>query len=123
MRKLSFPALILILSGLAATAFGQSAWTNYAKSAFHGAESTTAAQPLNSIHWQTPVDLHPQDALGDPAARSNGGDELLIHYGSPLITVANTVILPLKTGSRGSFTVNAHDAASGDLVWSLPSDY
>jgi hypothetical protein len=123
MRKVGHPALALILFGLASTAFGQSAWTNYAKSAFHGAESTTAAQPLNSIHWQTPVDLYPQAAPGDPAARSNGGNELLIHYGSPLITVANTVILPLKTGPSGSFTVNAHDAASGNLVWSLPSDY
>ena len=123
MRKLSFPALILILSGLAATAFGQSAWTNYAKTAFHGAESTTAAQPYNSIHWQTPVDLHPQGDAQDPQAHSNGGDELLIHYGSPLITAANTLIVPLKTGINGSFSVNAHEVGTGTLLWSAPSDY
>jgi len=123
MRKLGYPTFAIISLALAPTAFGQSAWTNYAKSALHGAESTTAAQPLSGIHWQTPVDLYPQDAAGDPAARSNGGNEILIHYGSPLITVANTVIVPLKTGAHGSFSVTAHNAGSGDLVWSLPSDY
>jgi hypothetical protein len=52
---------------------------------------------------------------------SNG--ELTIHYGSPLITAGNTVILPLKTGADGDFRVEAHSALDGRLQWSIPSDY
>jgi hypothetical protein len=94
-------------------AFGQTAWTNFAKNAHHIAASTTASQALNSIHWQTPVDLHPQYT----------GDELYIHYGSPLITVANTVIVPVKTGTIGGFRVEAHSAGNGTMVWSAQTDY
>ena len=116
-------ALAVVVFSFAATASGQTPWTNFAKNAHHTAASTTASQALNGIHWQTPVDLHPPAASRQPADISNGVGELLIHYGSPLITAANTVIVPVKTGASGGFRVEAHNAGNGDVVWSMPTDY
>ncbi|MGC9945247.1 MAG: hypothetical protein ABSF64_02525 [Bryobacteraceae bacterium] len=104
--------LVLGLVSLPA-AFGQTPWTNFAKEAQHNAASTIASQSLNGIHWQTPVDLDPQYS----------GSELLIHYGTPLITAANTVIVPVKTEADGGFRVDARSAADGTLEWSAPTDY
>lgn len=106
-------AVPALLPFLLSTAFGQTGWTTFAKNAHHLAASSTGSQNLNSIHWQTPVDLHPQYS----------GDELLIHYGSPLITSANTVIVPVKTGATGGFRVEAHNATNGTLLWSAQTDY
>ncbi|HUJ21526.1 MAG TPA: hypothetical protein VLX58_08405 [Bryobacteraceae bacterium] len=88
-------------------------WSSFAENAQHVALSGNGTQNLNQIHWQTPVDLHPQLS----------GDELLIHYGSPLITAANTVIVPVKTGTAGGFRVDAHSGTDGSLLWSLPTNY
>jgi len=65
------------------------------------------------IRWQTPVDLQPQDS----------GGELLIHYGSPVVTAANTVIVPVKVTRGGVYRVEAHSGADGTLQWKLLSDY
>jgi len=89
------------------------AWSNFAHDAQHTGQSAVASQPLKRIRWQTPVDLNPQYS----------GGELLIHYGSPLVTAANTVIVPVKTGATGGFRVEAHNGADGSLVWSMPSAY
>jgi hypothetical protein len=62
------------------------------------------SQPLNTIHWHVKVDLHP------PAG------EILVHYGSPLVTAANTVIVPVKTAAN-SFHVEAHNGATGKRLW------
>ncbi|MGA3042827.1 MAG: hypothetical protein ABSF54_18780 [Bryobacteraceae bacterium] len=113
----------LLTLGFVPTAFGQTPWTNFAKNAHHNASSTTAAQALNSIHWQTPVDLDPQYSGRRAAAHPDGAGELLIHYGTPLITAANTVIVPVKTQANGGFRVEAHTASNGTLVWKTPTDY
>jgi uncharacterized protein (TIGR03437 family) len=88
-------------------------WQNFARDAQHTALSLNQSQPLNKIHWQTPVDLDPQFVSG----------ELLIHYGSPLVTPANTVIVPVKTGATEGFRVEAHRGTDGTLIWSQTSDY
>jgi hypothetical protein len=88
-------------------------WAGYAKDAQHTAISSAPSQPLAAIHWQTPVDLQPQYS----------GDELLIHYGSPIITLDNTVIVPVKTGAFDGFELQAHDGANGNLKWTLTTDY
>ena len=88
-------------------------WSGFAGDAQHTARAPAAAQDLRQIHWQTPVDLLPQYS----------GSDLLIHYGSPLVTAANTVIVPVKTGETGGFRVEARNGADGSLEWSLPSDY
>jgi hypothetical protein len=89
------------------------AWMGLARDSMHTAQSLVASQPLNRISWQTPVDLMPQLS----------GEDLLIHYGSPVITTANTVLVPVKTGANGGFSVKAFAGADGTPVWSAASDY
>lgn len=87
-----------------------SGWPSYAHDEHHGAVSSVAAQPMNVVHWSTPVDLHPP----------NG--EIFRHYGSPLITPANTTIVPVKVG-HNSFRVEARNGSDGSLLWSQFTDY
>uniref|UniRef100_Q01WU5 Pyrrolo-quinoline quinone n=1 Tax=Solibacter usitatus (strain Ellin6076) TaxID=234267 RepID=Q01WU5_SOLUE len=88
-------------------------WASFANGPQHNALSPAKSQSLTQIRWHTPVDLQPQYE----------GSELLIHYGSPLVTALNTVIVPVKTGVDGNFRVEARTAADGALKWSLASDY
>jgi len=90
---------------VAANAAAQ-AWLTHSHDEQHTALSTVQSQPLNSIHWHTPVDLHPPQG------------EIFIHYGSPLVTAANTVIVPVKTNTN-SFRVEAHNGATGKRLWML----
>ena len=94
-----------------AAAFAQ--WNGFAQNPQHSAESPVSSQALNRVVWSTPVDLAPQF--------SNG--ELGIHYGSPLVTTANTVIVPVKTTTTGNFRVEARRGIDGSLIWTLPTDY
>jgi hypothetical protein len=88
-------------------------WSGYAHEPQHGAIASVASQPLNRILWHTPVDLNPQYS----------GSELLIHYGSPLITRSNTVIVPVKTGVAGGFEVEALAGNTGATNWVRSTDY
>jgi hypothetical protein len=98
----------LLLAGLPV-----SFWSGYGHDPQHTALSPVGSQPLNQIRWSTPVDLNPQSTAGD----------LYIHYGSPAITAAHTVLLPVKTGAAGGFEVQAHNGATGSFLYTLPSDY
>jgi len=91
-------------------------WNGYGHDAQHTASSATAAQPLNAIHWSTPVDLNPPGGTG-------GAGDLLIHYGSPMITAANTVLVPVKTGELDGFQIQAFSGASGASLYTLATDY
>ena len=112
--------LLLLASTFAGSgAFGQSAvgalhqsgeWTTHAHDAQHTGVSPVASQKLAKIHWQVPVDLAPPEG------------EILIHYGSPLVTAKNTVIVPVKTGAT-SFRVQAHDGTTGNKLWTLNTAY
>src|SRR6202142_152786 len=91
----------------AATAGAQTdAWLTHSHDEQHTALSTVESQPLSSIHWHTPVVLFPPQG------------EIFIHYGSPLVTAANTVIFPVKTGNN-SFRVDAVSGATGKKIWQL----
>ncbi len=87
-------------------------WFTHARDAQHSGVSSVASQSMQRIRWQTPVDLHPDLSSG----------QLLIHYGSPLITWANIVIVPVKT-DVDNFRVEARAARDGSLKWRLSSDY
>jgi WD40 repeat protein len=65
---------------------------------------------MGAIHWKMPVDLHPPQG------------EILIHYGSPLVTAANTVIVPVKTGTN-SFRVEARDGVTGKRLYTQATSY
>jgi hypothetical protein len=87
-------------------------WLGYAHDPQHTAISPVPSQSLDVIRWQTPVDLAP------PQSGTIG-----IHYGSPLVTPMNTVIVPVKTGATSGFRVEAHSGIDGSLKWVLPTDY
>jgi hypothetical protein len=82
--------------------------TTFAGNVQHTAIYQFAAQDLNSIHWSTSVDLNNSGALA--------------HYGAPLVTAANTVIVPVKTAGNG-FQVNAFDGGSGAAKYTVTTDY
>ena len=83
------------------------AWWGFGRDAQHAALGSVATQALNRISWSTPVDLAPQ---------YGAGGVLLIHYGSPVVTSHNTVIVPVKTGSTGGFRFEARSGGCLDLV-------
>ena len=80
----------------------------FAGNAQHTAVFLPAAQDLNPIHWSTSIDLH--TAAGSA------------HYGAPLITSANTVLVPVKTATDG-FQIDAFDGAAGAGKYTLTTDY
>jgi hypothetical protein len=92
-------------------------WPQFAHDGQRSALTDFRSEPLSRIQWQTPVDLEPQyTAYGD-------NEILLIHYGSPLVTRANTVIVPVKTEANGGFRVDALTGSNGNLIWSATTDY
>ena len=114
--RLPISALLIIVT-VCILLFSQRAeaqfWNAHARDSQHTALSSVASQPLDAVHWQSPVDLNPQ--------YSNG--ELLIHYGSPLATLANTLIVPVKTGASGGFRVEGRNGSNGSLIWTQTTDY
>ncbi len=108
--------LLLFLTLSPGTLFSQPAepgWGGYAHDGQHTAVSAVPAQPLSRVHWSSPVDLNPPGGSGD----------LYIHYGSPAVTAANTLLLPVKTGAADGFEIQARSGATGALLYTLTSDY
>lgn len=89
-------------------------WLSYGGNAQHEALSAVATQSFNRIAWKTPVDLAPQYTQQG---------YLLVHYGSPVITAKNTVILPVKTAADLVYRFEARSGSNGALIWSENSDY
>ena len=94
-------------------------WSGFAGNAQHTALSSVASQDLDTIRWQTPVDLDPQ---------YSASGELLIHYGSPLVTSLNSnntdnVIVPVKTGATGGFQIDGLNGSTGATLWTASTDY
>jgi hypothetical protein len=101
-------------------AFAQPAdltWNGYAHDAQHTANASRATQSLNRIHWSTPVDLN------------KPGGEIFVHYGSPSITSAGTVLVPVKlwTGTTDGFKIQAFapgvSGANPAPLYELSTDY
>jgi hypothetical protein len=88
-------------------------WAGFAGNAQHTAIATKMPQPLRRIRWRVKVDLHPVLLVGD----------LLIHYGSPMITGANTVLVPTRVSAKAGFRVVAYSGTNGRRRWSLDTDY
>ena len=98
-------ALVL---GLAAQTRAQTLVSTFGGNAQHTANYNPAAQDLNAIHWSTSIDLNNTGAFA--------------HYGAPLLTPANTIMVPVKTASNG-FQINVFNAADGTALYTLTSDY
>ena len=113
---MAFGLRLLLLFPIPAVILAQSLtlpWSNYGRDPQHRALSTVPSQPLRRVKWQAPVDLAPQYS----------GNELLIHYGSPLLTASNSVIIPVKTGATDGFRIDVRNAIDGLLKYSLSTDY
>lgn len=108
--------LFFLAGGVAVDGQAQSIgvpWSALGHDGQHAAISRVTANMMNRIHWQTPVDLDPQYS----------GNDLYIHYGSPIVTRSNTVLIPVKTGAYGGFQVEGHVVTTGSLLWMEPTDY
>jgi hypothetical protein len=88
-------------------------WAGFAENAQHTATVRIKPQPLRRIRWRVKVDRHPVIV-----AKS-----LLIHYGSAMITAANTVLVPTRISTRAGFRVIAYSGVNGRRRWSLGTDY
>jgi len=111
------PSFLIATFGIVAMSSAQSGtpwWACYACDPMHHANSPAATQSLDRVLWSRPVDLAPQYA---------NGDELLIHYGSPIITHNNVIIWPTKTGATDGFRIEAHDATTGKWIYGMSTDY
>jgi len=105
-----FLSLVLIVISASHSAAQSRAWPTHSHDAQHTGVSSVASQPLSKIHWRQRVDFRV------PAG------EIFIHYGSPLVTAANTVIVPVKAGTD-SFRVVAHKGSTGEILWRQPTGY
>jgi hypothetical protein len=88
-------------------------WAGFAGDARHTAAASEPPQPLSRIRWRAEVDLAPVLV----------GGALPIHYGSPMITGANTVLVPTRVSTKAGFRIVAYSGASGAWRWSLDTDY
>ena len=98
--------LPLILSAIisSVSAAQLPAVASFAGNAQHTAIYQVPSQNLNTIHWSTTIDFN------------NSGAQA--HYGAPLISSANTVIVPVKTANNG-FQVKAFYGATGGGKYTL----
>ena len=95
--------MIFLLMGRA------NAQPTFAGNAQHTGLYSPTAQSLNAIHWTSPIDLN-----------NTGG---YAHYGAPVLTPADTIFVPVKTGATGGFQINVLNAATGAAMYSLSTDY
>jgi hypothetical protein len=120
-RKLALLSLLACLGTLSTQALSQKPfWPQYGRDAQHTGQVTTGIQTMNSVLWQTPVDLRPPYS----------GTDLLIHYGSPLVAGGGTIVLAVRTGPSATFpTTNdtyefeGLNPMNGSVIYTLPTDF
>ncbi|MBV9992876.1 MAG: hypothetical protein JOZ72_16480 [Alphaproteobacteria bacterium] len=111
MRAMFTGAIVCALAAAPALAQNMPVWRGYAGNAQHSAPAPRKAKPLNSIRWKIPVDT------------TASGSTFLIHFGSPMITASNTVLVPVKTSTGGAFRIEAHSGKNGKKLWQAKSDF
>jgi hypothetical protein len=108
MRTLILAVAALVLGDRsAARAEAPPVWSGFAGDAQHTADSGVASDSLSTIRWETPVDTSVEGSSGP----------IYIHYGSPVITGDDTVIVPVKTSASGNFQVEGITAVTGAVEW------
>jgi len=81
---------------------------SFGGNAQHTSSYVPSAQNLNALKWSTTIDLN------------NTG--VFAHYGSPLVTASNTVLVPVKTATNG-FRVDAFNGATAATKYTVATDY
>src|ERR1051326_1928615 len=100
----------------AVTAIPAGSVPSFAGNAQHTAVYQPAVPNLNRIRWSTTIDFN---------------NTSFAHYGAPLVTAANTVVVPVKipvpqpspSPPTNGFRLDAFDGASGTLKYSQATDY
>ncbi len=105
--------LTILILGSAPQAAAQ-AWLTHGHDAQHSGRSGYSSQDPLQVRWSTPVDLSPQ---------YNGNGSLLTHFGAPLITSQNVVVVAVKLKPFGDFRVEARRGTNGSLIWRQSSDF
>jgi len=111
LRILRIVTIVALAGGLAAAqqpAASTGEVPTFAGNAQHTAVFEPPAANLNAIRWSTTIDRR--------QTFSN------THYGSPLATAGNTLIVPVKTESDG-FELRFVDATNGEVRRAIASDY
>jgi len=85
-------------------------WSQHGGDPQHTGVSPVQTQSLDRIRWSTPVD---DNMTSEP---------ILIHYGSPVATVENTIVVPVRS-TNGSFRLEARSGSDGSLLWGAPTDF
>jgi len=84
-------------------------WNNFGGNAQHTDIASVPAQPIDQLLWSTPLDLNPWGA---------------VHYGDPVFTGNNTVIVPIKvtwdgtTQGATNFYEEGINDVTGAVLWS-----
>lgn len=117
-RPLGYNASIMLIAAIAVAAAAQTprvalGWSQHCGNAQHSAYTRVPLQNMDGIVWSTPLDLNPRYS----------GNDLLSHYGSPCITAANNVVVPVKLEIDSGFRVDTLRGSTGTLLWSAASDY
>lgn len=82
-------------------------WRGFAQNSHHWALPKARAQAFNRIKWSTAVDASP-----------SGG----AHYGSPMITPSNTLVVTVRNGS-GAFHLEGRRVSDGAVQWTQNTSY
>ena len=89
-------------------------WPSYGHDTQHSCLGVGGSMLPQKIRWKTTVDQN--------ITQGQGG-AIYIHYGSPVITRLNTVIVPVKTTGPGEFQISAFSGATGANLWTATTDY
>lgn len=81
--------------------------TTFGGNAQHTSMYAAPAQSLNQFKLQATIDFNPG---------------ALVHYGAPLVTAGNTLVVPVKTAGD-SFQVRAFNGPTGAAKYTLTTDY
>jgi Bacterial Ig-like domain (group 3)/Putative Ig domain/Ubiquitin-activating enzyme E1 FCCH domain len=88
-------------------------WTQLNGNAQHTGDTTAVAQPIDHVLYSVPLDLEPWGA---------------VHYGDPVFTSGNTVIVPIKVTwsaqdqNAQNFFVEGLNTVTGQVLWtSVPT--
>jgi hypothetical protein len=87
-------------------------WAGYAANAQHTAIAQVKPQPFHRIRWKVKVDLSQANPKFLP-----------IHYGSPMITAANTILVPTTISAKAGYRIVAYSGTDGAQRWSLNTDW
>jgi len=105
-RLLTVSVVLCLSIFTSGPALGQS--LTFGGNAQHTSSYGPPAQNLNVLKWSTSIDFNNSGAFA--------------HYGSPLVTESNTVLVPVRTATDG-FRVDAFNAVTASPKYTVATDY